>query len=218
MREPHSLRLSTVSTLRRAILNLTFKPGEKLTERVLCELTGVGRSLMREALRHLEAEGLIVNVPHKGPSVVSIGKRDALEIYQVRLALEPMAVREFATHALDAEINMLSNCSKTVRRASALGDTDAITVALGEFYATLYAGAHNRIAAELARNLYNRSMLLRAVTFFRQTAKDRKESIVNHQHVVDLLARRDGAGAAAACVAHIHHSQAVAERVLLEHE
>jgi DNA-binding GntR family transcriptional regulator len=41
MREPHSLRLSTVSTLRRAILNLTFKPGEKLTERVLCELTGV---------------------------------------------------------------------------------------------------------------------------------------------------------------------------------
>jgi DNA-binding GntR family transcriptional regulator len=216
VREEHSLRLSTVATLRHAILNLTFKPGQKLTERELCELTGVGRSLMREALRQIEAEGLIVNIPHKGPSVISLGLRDALEIYEVRLALEPVAARRFTEHASDAEIDGLVECSLNVRKASVAGDSDGITMSLAQFYALLYSGARNTLAAELARTLYNRSMLLRAVTFFRQTARDRKKSIAGHRTIVDLLARRDGDNAAAACAAHIRHSQGVAERWLRE--
>ena len=50
---------------------------EKLTERELCELTGVSRPLMREAMRDLEAPGLISNVPHKGPTVAMLTRNDA---------------------------------------------------------------------------------------------------------------------------------------------
>src|SRR5215472_11886688 len=71
-REGQSLRSMTVASLRKAILSLHFKPGEKLTERELCELTGVSRPLMREALRDLEAQGLISNVPHRGPAVAML--------------------------------------------------------------------------------------------------------------------------------------------------
>src|SRR5215831_16842550 len=76
-REGQSLRSMTVTSLRKAILSLHFKPGEKLTERELCELTGVSRPLMREALRDLEAPGLISNVPHKGPAVAMLTRNDA---------------------------------------------------------------------------------------------------------------------------------------------
>src|SRR5215468_10692502 len=71
-REGQSLRSMTVASLRKAILSLHFKPGEKLTERELCELTGVSRPLMREALRDLEAQGLISNVPQTGRSMSSL--------------------------------------------------------------------------------------------------------------------------------------------------
>ena len=65
--------------LRKAIFSLHFSPGERLTERELCELTGVSRSLMREVLRDLEASGLIFNVPHRSPVVISLTRDDARE-------------------------------------------------------------------------------------------------------------------------------------------
>src|SRR5260221_4361715 len=94
-REGQSLRSMTVASLRKAILSLHLKPGEKLTERELCELTGVSRPLMREALRDLEAQGLISNVPHRGPAVGMLTRDDPRAIYEVLSALGPMAPRVF---------------------------------------------------------------------------------------------------------------------------
>jgi len=79
----------TAASLRKAILSFHFKPGEKLTERELCELTGVSRPLMREALRDLEAQGLISNVPHRGPAAAMLTRDDARDIYEVRSASNP---------------------------------------------------------------------------------------------------------------------------------
>src|SRR6266403_1193801 len=103
-REDQSLRALTVSNLRRAIFSLHFKPGERLTEKALCELTGVSRPLMREVLRDLEAQGLIENVPHKSPIVTTLTRSDAMEIYEVRSALEPMAARLFVERAKEEQI------------------------------------------------------------------------------------------------------------------
>src|SRR5215467_4635318 len=67
-RSTKTLRERTVERLRDAILNFQFKAGERLVERSLCEKLGVSRTVVREALRQLEAEGLVENLPQHGPA------------------------------------------------------------------------------------------------------------------------------------------------------
>src|SRR2546427_1306912 len=73
---PISLRLRTTQTLRTAILDGVFAPGQKLSERELCESLDVSRSCLRESLQHLQAEGLITIVPHRGPEVTDISVQE----------------------------------------------------------------------------------------------------------------------------------------------
>jgi len=90
------LRVSEVPTVRAiveqkirdAIMIGTFKPGQRLVERELCELIGVSRPSIREALRRLEADGLINNVPNRGPAVNSISAEEARQLYAARALLE----------------------------------------------------------------------------------------------------------------------------------
>src|SRR5260221_1670714 len=75
-----SLRERTTQVLRDAILNLHFKPGQKLVERRLCEDTGVSRTCVREALRHLESEGLIMRAPNRGVYLAVVRPDEARQI------------------------------------------------------------------------------------------------------------------------------------------
>ena len=67
-----TLRAQVENTLRKAIISGELSPGEKLIERELCQMLGVSRQSLREAMRKLEAEKLIVIVPHRGPEVASM--------------------------------------------------------------------------------------------------------------------------------------------------
>ena len=87
-REAASLRCLVENRLRAAIGNGTFKPGQRLIERELCEQTGVGRTSIREALRQLEAEGLVTTIPHRGPVVSTITVEEARQLYELRALLE----------------------------------------------------------------------------------------------------------------------------------
>ena len=101
-KDHETLREKTVERLREALLNQFFAPGDRLIERELCELTGVSRTSVREALRLLESEGLIETIPNRGPIVASLSAEDAQYIYEVREALEGLAGRLFAERASDA--------------------------------------------------------------------------------------------------------------------
>ena len=79
------LRQSVTESIRYAIAVGHFKGGDRLPERSLCEMTGVSRTLVREALRQLESEGLIEVVPNRGPIVARITIKQAEDIYQVRM-------------------------------------------------------------------------------------------------------------------------------------
>jgi DNA-binding GntR family transcriptional regulator len=200
--------------MRDAILTLQFKPGQKLTERELCESTGVGRGLMREVLRHLETEGLIVSILHKGPTVVELDLADAIEIYELRSALEPLMARLFVARATASDIDRLKDLSERFCHAAQVGDADQVGNAHREFYNTLYVVSGNKMAAEIARTLNNRMTLLRAMTFAEQTAAERRASITKNRAITACLARRDADGAANACVDQVARSRAAAERVL----
>jgi DNA-binding GntR family transcriptional regulator len=213
-REGQSLRSMTVASLRKAILSLHLKPGEKLTERKLCELTGVSRSLMREALRDLEAQGLISNVPHKGPTVAMLTLNDARDIYEIRGALEPMAGRLFVERATDEQIDELDAMADSCRRAMAERNVLGLIDALEGFYKTLFTGAGNQMAAMIARMIYNKAGLLRAITFQRQTDVDAERSMSHIVRIAAAVRSRDADAAAAACLMQVKRSREVAMRLL----
>jgi DNA-binding GntR family transcriptional regulator len=213
-REDQSLRTMAVASLRKAIFSLHFKPGEKLTERGLCELTGVSRSLMREVLRDLEAHGLIANVPHRSPVVARLTRSDARDIYEVRSALEPMAARLFVERATDDQVARL--CGMVDRCSRAMEDKDvlALTDALENFYNTLFEGAGNRTATVLARTLHSKESLLRAITFQRQTDADTKQSMGHIRQIAAAIRARNADAAAAACLTQVKRSWKVAMQLL----
>src|SRR5215468_11609515 len=78
---PPPLRDQVVRDLRQSIIGGRFAPGNKLVEREMCDLLGVSRTLVREALRQLEAEGWVRIIPNRGPFVASLTPNEVLEFY-----------------------------------------------------------------------------------------------------------------------------------------
>ena len=101
------LRLQVLDGLRRAIIEGRLAPGARLTERELTEMMGVSRTVIREALRQLETEGLIANVPNKGPVVRALSLAEAKDLYTIRAVLEGLAARLFVQNAGDVEVKTI---------------------------------------------------------------------------------------------------------------
>src|ERR1700744_5721653 len=98
MQEAAPLRRKIVASLRHAIEAGELKPGDRLVEKDLCQRWNVSRPWLREALRELQAEKLVVAVP-RGLAVASISEEEAANIYQVRAALESLVAAQFAEKA-----------------------------------------------------------------------------------------------------------------------
>lgn len=214
VREQQSLRELTVRSIRRAILSLHYKPGERLTERELCSLTGVSRSVMREALRDLEAQSLVEIVPHRGPAVATLAAKDAEEIYQVRRALEPLAARLFVQNATAEDIAELAKRGANCRTAMRAGDVYESVEALEAFYRHISDVAGNKLAASLGRIVYAKAGLLRAITFKKQSDREARESVRRIEEITDALSKRRESDAISACLKQIERSASVAGRIL----
>jgi DNA-binding GntR family transcriptional regulator len=139
--------------LRTAIVYLDFEPGGRLIERKLCELMGVSRTSVREALRHLEAEGLITTVPHRGPVVTDVTPEEAHNIYQVRAALEGLAAAQCATWAAPEIVAALRDSLVAIESASRRFDRRAMREMSISFFETLFEGGRNNVCNETIRSL-----------------------------------------------------------------
>jgi DNA-binding GntR family transcriptional regulator len=197
-REFQLLRGRTLKTLREAILASHLRPGQRLIERNLCQQTGVSRSSIREALRYLESEGLIESRGSKGMFVSVLSKEQALEIYEVRAALEAEAAKHFAERATDEELHALKGAYERIVKV-AYSDPDAYGGGIDEFFEILFAGAGNATAHALIRSLRARINLLRNTTIRLATKERTKGSLAKMNNIVKALEKRDGMAAAAAC-------------------
>ena len=126
--------------MRNAILEGRFAPGQRLVERNLCELTGVSRTAVREALRSLEAEGLVVNVPNRGPTVARLTRRDAEDIYTVRALLEVKAVELFMQSATAADLATLGDHLEQMEAAHGRGDLELVNTVKKQYYDIFVGG------------------------------------------------------------------------------
>jgi DNA-binding GntR family transcriptional regulator len=150
-REETSLRQRTTQTLRTAILDGVFAPGQKLSERELCESLDVSRSCLRESLQHLQAEGLITIVPHRGPEVTDISVQEVRDIYEVRASLEGLASRGFALHASEAQRAALRAKLGELAVPGVASDKVALLAIKNQFYDILIEGCGNLVAGQTGR-------------------------------------------------------------------
>jgi DNA-binding GntR family transcriptional regulator len=206
------LRHSVIESIRNAIAAGRFKAGERLPERSLCEMTGVSRTLVREALRQLESEGLIKVLPHRGPIVAEITAREAEGIYQVRRELEGLASQLFAEVAGDAERAALREAFKQLKGAFQSDDPIVRLNAKNRFYECLIEGSGNAALGQTLRMLNSRIMLLRATSL--QAPGRARESLRELSMLMDALIAGSGRAARKAAVEHVNKAAAIAIRHL----
>lgn len=204
-REVEPLRERTLRSLRDAILANHLKPGQRLVERDLCEQAGVSRSSIREALRYLESEGLVESHGPKGMFVSVLNHKQALEIYEIRAALEAEAAKHFAARARDEDIKLLRQAFERAEKMS-LVDVEGYSQEIDRFFEILFNGAGNSIATTLMHSLRARINLLRTSTI-RAAPKERLvASMAQMRLILEALERRDGEGASVACRAFVARS------------
>jgi len=209
-----SLKKQVVESLRTAIFDRRFSPGDRLVERELCEMLDVSRTLLREALSQLEAEGVVQIIPHRGPIVAVYTAEDAKSIYEVRAALEEMAGRCFVERATEQECKALETAFAEMKRSctSKLG-ADHLTVKT-KFYAALTTGAHNPVLVEMLRLIHGRVSMLRATTLAQPGRL--AASLAELGNIVKSIKARDAEAAARACRLHVENAGVIAITILAE--
>jgi len=199
------VREQVLDQLREAIVHQRLQPGQRLVERELIEQTGVSRTTIREVLRQLAAEGLVVTIPNKGTVVASLSIERANELYEVRAVLESMAVRQFAERASDEQRVALREAFEGI--AAAVGaphEGQALLDAKRRFYDVLFAGAGNVTIAEIVEGLQTRVTFLRA-TSLAQPGRP-AQTVQEVRQIVEALEAGDADAAAEACAYHVRQA------------
>lgn len=196
------LRRQVIGLLREAISNGDFPPGERLMEKTLCDRYAVSRTVVREALRHLEAEGLVDMVAHRGPVVRVLSAQEADSLYEVRGALEGLAGQLFAERAGAAQRERLVQALDQVRTAVGNGSRPELLAAKSLFYDVLTEGAGNPVIRSSLRTVRAQIRMLRGVSL---RAKGRLPHMLRElEEIVDAAAvRRDPEAARLACAGHV---------------
>jgi GntR family transcriptional regulator, trigonelline degradation regulator len=209
---PRTLREIALERMRTAILEFHFKPGQRLVERDVCEQLGVSRSVVREVIRHLESEGLIVTVPHQGPAVAKLDAETAGQIYELRALLEGAAAQSAASHAEDEDIERMNTALHRIDAAYERKDFSAVLAATNIFYETMFLCAGKSVAWEMVQRLNGRISWLRSMTV--SSVGRAGTGPAQLRKILDAIRAHDGAAAAIACREHLVTAGGIAQNLL----
>lgn len=199
------LRDQVLNVIRQAILNFELPPGQRLIERELVEQLDVSRATIREVLALLVSEGLVTVIPQKGAIVSVLSESEAADIYEMRIALEGLAVQRFVERATPAQVAELREAFE--RYAAASDDEEdkmAELKAKDGFYAVLLAGANSPALSQILTTLQGRVRVLRSTSL--SVPGRAKAAAAELRRVVELIEAGDAAGAAAACSEHVRNA------------
>ncbi|MDZ4134759.1 MAG: GntR family transcriptional regulator [Paracoccaceae bacterium] len=184
-------------------------PGARLRETELAERLGISRTPVREAMRALEADGLVVHLPRQGASVRSLDYAEVMELYEMRAVLEGTAARLAARSASDLELAELAALNQDLAAAGTSQDAYEIN---RQFHLTLLDAAKNRFLVKATNTLQKTLMILGPTTLIEP---DRAQgAVAEHARVLAALTARDAARAEAEMRAHIEAAHRVRLRAL----
>lgn len=154
--EPLTKTALALRELRASIRSGQIHQGEQLTVGELAKQLGMSHTPVREAVRTLQAEGLITQTPHHTLVVIKLSEKDVQDIYVVRLLVEPLATRLATPYLTEADFTKLHELNEAMRaadRGQRLEDRYALN---HDWHFTLYAGAQNRVLLNTITSLWQR--------------------------------------------------------------
>jgi DNA-binding GntR family transcriptional regulator len=189
--------------LREAIVRGRFQPNERLVEADLARLLGAGRTTIRAALVRLDQEGMVTREPNRGARVRLVSDREALEIEEVRAALEQLIARHAASNVTGDDLRdldlMLAQMRHRVEESDPLGYSELN----GRFHQRIWAIADHRTASGLVATLKSQAIRFQYRTIL-QPGRTRR-SLHEHEAIVGALAGRDPDASEAAMRDHLSH-------------
>ena len=153
MNEYLPLRDVVFNTLRQATLRGELKPGERLMEIQLANKLGVSRTPIREAIRKLELEGLVLMIPRKGAEVAEITEKSLRDVLEVRRALEELSVQLACEKITKEEIRELERVAKEFQQVVKSSDITEIAEVDVRFHDIIYTATDNQKLIQLLNNL-----------------------------------------------------------------
>lgn len=195
------LRDVVFNTLRQAILRGELKPGERLMEIQLANKLGVSRTPIREAIRKLELEGLVLMIPRRGAEVAEITEKSLRDVLEVRGALEELAVKLACQKITDAEITELRMAEKEFEQALKSGDVTVFAEADVKFHDVIYRATDNQRLIQLLFNL--REQMYRYRVEYLKREEVHENLLVEHRRIIETIAARDMDAAVDAVCQHI---------------
>ncbi|HZV49814.1 MAG TPA: GntR family transcriptional regulator [Candidatus Dormibacteraeota bacterium] len=193
---PPSLVDMTVAALRELILSGAYRPGERLVEERLTERLGISRPPLREALRILQQEGLVVTLPRRGAAVTPLSARDVHEIYTLRFALDRLAVELGVPVRDPALLEPLREALRGIHRAAIQGDRDRLLEENIAFHTAMCGLARHGRLMQAYRSL---AFQLRLCMAMNLRLRERmygnlEENVARHRVLLELAERGDRQG------------------------
>jgi DNA-binding GntR family transcriptional regulator len=190
------------AVIRTRILSGDFSRGERLREEELAQLAGVSRTPIREALRRLDAEGLVEFLPNRGASVTAWTEQELDDLYEARALIEGYTAGQAASRITSDALDRLTELSAQMRALDNDSSTaNEMTRLNTEFHRIIVAAAGNSHLESVVQSLTDAALVYRT---FRHYTPDRlMASKFHHDEIVAALRARDEAWASAMVRAHI---------------
>ncbi|MCR4990078.1 MAG: GntR family transcriptional regulator [Lachnospiraceae bacterium] len=211
------LRDVVFNTLRRAILTGQLKPGERLMEVHLANKLGVSRTPIREAIRKLELEGLVVMVPRKGAEVAKISEKSLKDVLEVRRALDELIAELACSRISSEQLKELKEAAEAFERATKTEDTASIARADVAFHDIIMESTGNSRLKQLVNNLAEQMYRYRFVYLKDETKHGML--VKEHSMIYDAIKKKDKEAAAKAAREHIDNQEkAIIAHIRMEKE
>lgn len=205
MNEYLPLRDVVFNTLRQAILTGELKPGERLMEIHLADRLGVSRTPIREAIRKLELEGLVVMIPRKGAQVARITEKNLKDVLEVRRALDMLAVKLACSRMDDEYKKQLREACDDFARVVKNNNTKDITEADVRFHDIINKATGNDRLIQLVNNLAEQMYRYR-LEYIKDAAYHNR-LVAEHEEIYSAIMDGDEERAAKAVVLHIDNQE-----------
>ena len=205
MNEYLPLRDVVFNTLRKAILKGELKPGERLMEIALAERLGVSRTPVREAMRKLELEGLVVMIPRRGAQVANITEKDLNDVLEVRIALENLSIENACMRMTEEQLEELWNAEGNLVK---LAEADVA------FHEVIYKSSDNRRLNQVLNNL--REQIYRYRVEYLKDEETRKLLVKEHKEIYEAIKNRDVKSAKEISYQHIENQREAIIRSIRE--
>ena len=176
-------------TLRQAILKGEMAPGERLMEIQLAKKLGVSRTPIREAIRKLELEGLVIMIPRKGAEVAGITEKALRDVLEVRRSMEELAMELAVARMQEKDIKALEAARIEFREALSSSDMIRIAQADEKFHDVIYAGTYNDKLVQILNNLRDQIYRYR-LEYIKDTGK-RQLILIEHENILNAVKTRN---------------------------